>query len=606
MPPVGGDTRDTRSILQEYVDKHKVMIFTKTTCGFCRKIKELFKSINVEFFELPLDKEEKGQEMQDTLHEMTGQKTVPNVFIGGQHIGGCDNTLQLHSDGKLLQMIQGETYQPPAYDYDLIVIGGGSGGLAAAKEAGGMGLRVACLDFVQPSPQGTKWGLGGTCVNVGCIPKKLMHQAALIGHTLEDAKHYGWNVERENVQHDWQAMKNSIQDHIGSLNWGYKVALRSKKVTYINAFAQFIDPNHIKCIDGKGNEKQLSSKYFIVATGGRPRYPADIEGCKEYCISSDDLFSLPRCPGKTLVVGASYVALECAGFLAALGYEVKVMVRSILLRGFDQQMAEMIGKYMSEHNITFIRPCVPKKVEKIMDEVEGQPPVFKVTAVRQDTGEELSEEFNTVLMAVGRDPCTGQLGLEKVGVNINPKSGYIICGDDESTSCPSIFAVGDIVEGKPELTPVAIQAGKLLVRRLFAGSTLKCDYTNIPTTVFTPIEYGAIGLSEEDAIAKYTQDDLEIYHTGFTPLEWTVPHRETNACYAKIICVKSLNEKVVGLHVLGPNAGEITQGWTIGIKLGATKQDFDNSIGIHPTCAEVLTTLNITKNSGSDYLATGC
>lgn len=599
MPPIG-DTRDLKSLIKEYIDQNKVMIFSKTTCPYCQKVKQLFQSLDVPYKPLELDTIENGVEVQEALLEVYGQKTVPNVFIGGQHVGGCDSTLKLHAENRLLPMIRGELDEG-RYEYDLIVIGGGSGGLAAAKEASALGVKVACLDFVKPSPQGTTWGLGGTCVNVGCIPKKLMHQAALLGHDLSDARKFGWEFENE-VKHNWQTMTNAIQDHIASLNWGYKVQLRTAKVTYVNAFAEFAGPHKIKCTDAKGQAKEMTSKYFIIATGGRPKYPG-IPGIKEYCISSDDLFSLPYCPGKTLVIGASYVSLECAGFLKALGLDVTVMVRSILLRGFDQQMAELIGTYMQNEGIKFVRPCVPTKVEKIGD---GTPGLYRVTASMAEDGTEVVEEYNTVMMAVGRDPCTSELHLENVGVKVNPKSGYVICGDDESTTCPYVYAVGDVIDGKPELTPVAIQAGKLLAKRLFGGANLKCDYVNVPTTVFTPLEYGSVGLSEEDAIARYGPDDIQVYHSNFTPLEWTVPHREDNACYAKLICVTSQNEKVVGLHVLGPNAGEITQGWTIGIKLGATKADFDNAIGIHPTCAEVFTTLSVTKGSGENAVASGC
>jgi len=601
MPPIG-DTRDLAEQIRELIHKNKVMVFSKTTCPFCAKVKALLESLKVDFFHLELDEIDNGPAIQDKLTELFGQKTVPNVFISGQHVGGCDSTLKLHAENRLLPMIGGETYQP-SFDYDLIVIGGGSGGLAAAKEASKYKIKVACLDYVQPSPRGSKWGLGGTCVNVGCIPKKLMHQAALIGHALDDARNYGW-VFGPDVRHDWVTMKDAIQNHIRSLNFAYKVVLRTSDVKYINAYAKFEDPHHITCTDKDGKQTRLSSKYFILATGGRPKYDK-YPGCHEYAISSDDLFSLPTSPGKTLVVGASYVALECAGFLRSLGLDTTVMVRSILLRGFDQEMAELVGDYMKNHGVNFIRPCVPTKIERLREATEEEPALYRVTAKMQDSDKEVVGEYNTVMVAIGRDPCTADLQLDKVGVKLS-RGGYVICGDDESTTCASVYAVGDIIEGKPELTPVAIQAGKLLARRLFGGETLKCDYVNVPTTVFTPIEYGAIGLTEEDAIEKYGEDDLEVYQTNFTPLEWTVAHRESNAGYAKLLCVKSLQERVVGLHVVGPNAGEMTQGWTVGIKLKATKADFDNSIGIHPTCAEVFTTLNVTKRSGAPKEAGGC
>uniref|UniRef100_A0A8C0K8I0 Thioredoxin reductase 1, cytoplasmic n=1 Tax=Canis lupus dingo TaxID=286419 RepID=A0A8C0K8I0_CANLU len=448
---------------------------------------------------------------------------------------------------------------PEVYDYDLIIIGGGSGGLAAAKAS-----------------------LGGTCVNVGCIPKKLMHQAALLGQALQDSRNYGWSTE-ETVKHDWDKMTEAVQNHIGSLNWGYRVALREKKVTYENAYGQFVGPHRIKATNNKGKEKIYSAERFLIATGERPRY-LGIPGDREYCISSDDLFSLPYCPGKTLVVGASYVALECAGFLAGIGLDVTVMVRSILLRGFDQDMANKIGEHMEEHGVKFIRQFVPIKVEQIE---AGTPGRLRVVAQSTSSSETIEGEYNTVLLAIGRDACTRKIGLETVGVKINEKTGKIPVTDEEQTNVPYIYAIGDILEGKLELTPVAIQAGRLLAQRLYAGSNVKCDYENVPTTVFTPLEYGACGLSEERAVEKFGEENIEVYHSYFWPLEWTIPSRDNNKCYAKVICNIKDNERVVGFHVLGPNAGEVTQGFAAALKCGLTKMQLDSTIGIHPICAEV-------------------
>uniref|UniRef100_A0A5G2QDB8 Thioredoxin reductase 1, cytoplasmic n=1 Tax=Sus scrofa TaxID=9823 RepID=A0A5G2QDB8_PIG len=392
--------------------------------------------------------------------------------------------------------------------------------------------------------------LGGTCVNVGCIPKKLMHQAALLGQALRDSRNYGWNVE-ETIKHDWERMTEAVQNHIGSLNWGYRVALREKKVTYENAYGQFVGPHRIKVIatNNKGKEKIYSAEKFLIATGERPRY-LGIPGDKEYCISSDDLFSLPYCPGKTLVVGASYVALECAGFLAGIGLDVTVMVRSILLRGFDQDMANKIGEHMEEHGVKFIRQFVPIKVS--------------------------GAACKFVLLAIGRDACTR---------NIEKALLFLLKYYFKQTNVPYVYAIGDILEGKPELTPVAIQAGRLLAQRLYGGST--CDYENVPTTVFTPLEYGACGLSEEKAVEKFGEENIEIYHSYFWPLEWTIPSRDNNKCYAKIVCNIKDNERVVGFHILGPNAGEVTQGFAAALKCGLTKDQLDSTIGIHPVCAEV-------------------
>uniref|UniRef100_A0A7M4FJE2 thioredoxin-disulfide reductase (NADPH) n=1 Tax=Crocodylus porosus TaxID=8502 RepID=A0A7M4FJE2_CROPO len=466
------------------------------------------------------------------------------------------------------------------YDYDLIVIGGGSGGLACSKEAATLGKKVMVLDYVVPTPLGTSWGLGGTCVNVGCIPKKLMHQAALLGQALKDSRKFGWQYD-EQVKHNWETMVEAIQNYIGSLNWGYRVSLREKTVTYLNAYAEFIEPHKVKATNRKGQETYHTAERFVLATGERPRY-LGIPGDKEYCITSDDLFSLPYCPGKTLVVGASYVALECAGFLAGIGLDVSVMVRSILLRGFDQEMAERAGAHMETHGVKFIRKFVPIQIERLE---EGMPGRLKVVA-RSTEGSDIFEgEYNTVLIAIGRDACTRNIGLDKIGVRINEKNGKIPVSDEEQTNVPYVYAIGDILDGKLELTPVAIQAGRLLARRLYAGSSIKCDYVNVPTTVFTPLEYGCCGLPEERAVKEYGEHNLEVYHTLFWPLEWTVPNRDNNTCYAKIICNK-LN-RVIGFHVLGPNAGEITQGFAAAIKCGLTKELLNETIGIHPTSAEV-------------------
>ncbi|XP_036747046.2 thioredoxin reductase 1, cytoplasmic isoform X1 [Manis pentadactyla] len=508
-----------------------------------------------------------------------------------------------YEEGRLQKLLKmnGSEDLSESYDYDLIIIGGGSGGLAAAKEAAKYNKKVLVLDFVTPTPLGTRWGLGGTCVNVGCIPKKLMHQAALLGQALQDSRTYGWNIG-ETVKHDWEKMTEAVQNHIGSLNWGYRVALREKKVTYENAYGEFVGPHRIKTTNNKGKEKIYSAERFLIATGERPRY-LGIPGDREYCISSDDLFSLPYCPGKTLVVGASYVALECAGFLAGIGLDVTVMVRSILLRGFDQDMANKIGEHMEEHGVKFIKEFIPIKVEQIE---AGTPGRLRVVAQSTSSGETIEGEYNTVLLAIGRDACTRKIGLETVGVKINEKTGKIPVTDEEQTSVPYIYAIGDILEGKLELTPVAIQAGRLLAQRLYAGSTVKCDYENVPTTVFTPLEYGSCGLSEEKAVEKFGEENIEIYHSYFWPLEWAIPSRDNNKCYAKIICNIKDNERVVGFHVLGPNAGEVTQGFAAALKCGLTKQQLDSTIGIHPVCAEVFTTLSVTKRSGGDILQAGC
>jgi len=277
------------------------------------------------------------------------------------------------------------------------------------------------------------------------------------------------------------------------------------------------------------------------------------------------------------------------------------MVRSILLRGFDQQMADMVGEGLVAHDVKFIHTTIPTKIEKLES---GKLLVHFKNRTSNEVGK---EEFDTVLAAIGRIADTEKLNCSAAGVR-TAKNGKII-GDNgyaEQTSQKNIHAIGDCLSGYPELTPVAIQAGKVLADRIFGGSKMAMDYINVPTTVFTPVEYGACGLSEEDAEQKYS-DNIVVYHSNFTPLEYTLPHRnEKIQCYMKLVCVKSESERVVGFHYFGPNAGEVTQGFGLSMKLGATKADFETVVGIHPTCAEGFTTMEVTKDSGMAVEDDGC
>uniref|UniRef100_A0AAY4BK30 Thioredoxin-disulfide reductase n=1 Tax=Denticeps clupeoides TaxID=299321 RepID=A0AAY4BK30_9TELE len=376
------------------------------------------------------------------------------------------------------------------YDYDIVVIGGGSGGLACSKEAAQLGKKVAVLDYVEPSAKGTKWGLGGTCVNVGCIPKKLMHQAALLGSAVKDGQKYGWKI-----------------------------------------------PD---------------------------------------------------------------VALECAGFLTGVGLDTTVMVRSIGLRGFDQQMAGLVTDYMEAYGTKFAWKCVPKKVEKLPSGT------LQVTWTDMLSKRDECDTFDTVLWAVGRAPETQHLGLEKAGVQINQETGKIVVGPDEATSVPNIYAIGDISQGRPELTPTAIKAGKLLARRLARQASEFMNYDNVPTTVFTPLEYSCVGLSEQEAELRHGKDAIEVFHAFYKPLEFTVAERDASQCYIKVVCLRGGDQRILGMHFTGPNAGEVTQGFALGFQCGATYPHLLNTVGIHPTSAEELTKVHITKRSGLDATVTGC
>lgn len=261
----------------------------------------------------------------------------------------------------MVELLEDITMQSHTYDYDLFVIGGGSGGISAARHAAAFGKKVALADFVKPSPAGSKWGLGGTCVNVGCIPKKLMHYSGILNEMRHDQKAAGIPIA-EQAEHNWEALVGNVQKHIKGLNWGYKTELVKSKVKYLNYYASFVDEHTLKLNNDK-EEKTVTADKIVIATGGRPSYPG-ISGDKELGISSDDVFQLKNSPGKTLIIGASYIALECGGFLTSLGYDTTIMVRSILLRGFDQALANKIGDHMRELGTKFINEATPTKLEK--------------------------------------------------------------------------------------------------------------------------------------------------------------------------------------------------------------------------------------------------
>eukprot|EP01124_Arcella_intermedia_P020358 TRINITY_DN2782_c0_g1_i2.p1 TRINITY_DN2782_c0_g1~~TRINITY_DN2782_c0_g1_i2.p1 ORF type:complete len:901 (-),score=193.98 TRINITY_DN2782_c0_g1_i2:2153-4855(-) len=510
--------------------------------------------------------------------------------------------------------------------FDYVVIGGGSGGMASAKEAAKHGAKVAMFDYVKPSQRGTRWGLGGTCVNVGCVPKKLMHYGALLGEGIHDAKVFGWDVN--SGKHDWVKLVETVQSHVKKLNFFYEKGLQTANtlslrngetqvisngsITYFNALATFSDAKTVSWKDDFGNTGSVTGDNILIAVGGRPFVPDNIPGVKEYSITSDDLFSLTRSPGKTLCVGAGYISLECGGFLGNLGLDVTICVRSIPLRtgGFDRQCVDKIVSLMQVQGIKFFMATDVAKIEKQGD---GK---LKVHFFNVSTKETFTEIYDTVLYATGRGADTQKLNVQSAGVQTTSR-GTIVADDSDRTNVPHIYALGDVAEGRPELTPVAVQAGEYLARRLFAKSTVLMNYQLVPTTVFTPFEYGIVGLSEENAISKYGKDAIESYLSEFSSLEIGAAHRKrldkgseeddfpTNAL-SKLVCLKKDGkEVVVGFHYVGPNAGEVTQGFALALKLGATKKDFDEVVGIHPTDAESFMALGITKSSGEQWESAG-
>lgn len=484
-----------------------------------------------------------------------------------------------------------------SYQYDLFVIGGGSGGLAASKQAAKLNKRIGLADFVKPTLKGTQWGLGGTCVNVGCIPKKMFHHAGLLYENLPTYKLIGYNKPLTQ-SNDWNILTENIQNHIKSLNYGYRLQLNEKNIVYYNKYAKFINNHSIELTDNENKKEIITAENIIIATGGRPKY-LDVPGAKEHCITSNDLFSLSKPPGKTLIVGASYISLECGGFLNSLGYDTSIMARSILLRGFDQKMANKIGNVLTKRGVNFINSSIPTSFTNTSN---GQ---IEVEAINLSTKNKFKSQYDTVLLAIGRQPNSNNINLESIGVQIDEKTNKIIVNDSDMTNITNIYAIGDCAHGRPELTPPAVMAGKLLVDRLYTQSKKLMNYDNIPTTVFTPIEYGSCGLSEENAINRYGKA-IKVYHAEFTPIEWKFDsEKEAETCYIKVIVNTNDNNRVIGFHILCPNAGEITQGVSIAMNCGLIKSTLDSSIGIHPTIAEEMIGLDVTNDQG-DGKKTGC
>lgn len=458
------------------------------------------------------------------------------------------------------------------YDYDLFVIGGGSGGLSAAKRAAQNGAKVGLADFVNPTPTGTKWGLGGTCVNVGCIPKKMMHYASLLGEAKHDQKSAGWEIDTL-ARHNWTSMVANVNTHIKRLNWGYKKKLIENGVKYFNAYAQFIDKHKLVLTNKKGKKTEVTVDKVIVATGGRPTY-LNMPNIRELAITSDDIFWRKQAPGKTLIIGAGYIAVECAGFIRGMGYEVDILVRSTVLKKFDRDMIRRVVRDMDDKGIKMMRGSLGSvmeqekggilatfQIEKNADLIDGG-----ILNEQISETEELKIQYDTILLAIGRTPETSKIGLDGIGL-IKESNGKVKVNDIYQTNIDNVYIIGDIRAGSPELTPVAIKEGIYLADILFGNKPKKpINYNAIPTTIFSPLEYSSLGLSEENAVLQYGEENIEVYHKSFKPLEWNFfESRVNDLCYSKVIVDKSDDETVLGIHYAGPNAGEVMQGFALAL-----------------------------------------
>ncbi|EMC97378.1 hypothetical protein BAUCODRAFT_449844 [Baudoinia panamericana UAMH 10762] len=463
---------------------------------------------------------------------------------------------------------------PTPKECDYLVIGGGSGGLASARRASGMyGAKVIAIEANR---------LGGTCVNVGCVPKKITWAAADISQTIKhSAKAYGFHVE-ETAPFDWRSFKEKRDAYIRRLNGIYEKNLHNDKVEYLHGFASFADPHTVKVTLDDKSEVDIKAKQILVAVGGHPNFPS-VEGA-ELGITSDGFFEIDKQPKKVAVVGAGYIAVEMAGMFHALGTETHLFIRhDTFLRTFDPMIQEKVTAEYERQGIILHKQSSQSKLEDIGNG-------WKRLHYKDQSGEG-TLEVDCCLWAIGRSPEIEKLNLDVTKVALNEK-GHIKADEYQNTNIDHIFALGDVCDRGFELTPVAIAAGRRLADRLFGGQPdAHLDYSNIPSVVFAHPEVGSIGMTEPEARKAFGDENIKIYNSSFTAMYYAMmePEEKGPTSY-KLICANK-EEKVVGMHIMGIGSSEILQGFGVAIKMGATKADFDRCVAIHPTSAEELVTM---------------
>ncbi len=445
--------------------------------------------------------------------------------------------------------------------YDFVVLGGGSGGLAAAQRAAEYGARVA---VVEPGR------LGGTCVNVGCVPKKVMWNAAQLAHALDDAAGYGFSVTRHG--HDWAALKLRRDAYVKRLNGIYRRNLERKSIDWVRGGGRFTAANRVTTDRGH----VLGADHVLIATGGYPIVP-DLPGA-ERGITSDGFFELEALPRRTAVIGSGYIAVELAGVLRALGGEVVQLVRyDGLLRAFESALGRHLVEHMRAAGIDVVTGAVPESVQS----GDGG------LTVRTADGREF-EGFDCLLWAIGRSPNTAALDLPGAGVATGPR-GHVVVDAHQNTSVSGICAVGDVT-GKAQLTPVAIAAGRRLADRLFGGQPdRRLSYDNIPSVIFSHPPVGTVGLSEAQARERFGDDSVRVYRSEFVPMYNALTEHKPRTVM-KLVTVGK-DERVAGCHLIGTGADEMLQGFAVAVTMGATKTDIDNTVAIHPTSAEEFVTM---------------
>jgi glutathione reductase (NADPH) len=442
------------------------------------------------------------------------------------------------------------------YDYDLFTIGGGSGGVRASRMAAQFGAKVALAE---------ERYLGGTCVNVGCIPKKLLVYASEFSDAFDDSAGFGWTVGERSF--NWQTLIANKDREIARLNGVYEKALTDNGARILRARATIADAHTVVV----GSER-YTARYILVATGGWPSAPSIPGG--ELAISSNEAFFLPQFPARVTIVGGGYIGLEFAGIFHGLGAKVSLVHRGeLFLRGFDEDVRRAVAAEMGKREIDLRFNRQVAGIEKLRHGI----------LATLDDGSAL--EADLIMFATGRTPNTRDLGLERAGVNLG-HDGAVVVDSYSCSSVPNIYAVGDCTY-RMQLTPVAIAEGQAVAETLFHGNPQTPDYENVPTAVFSQPPIGTVGLTEAEARERYRA--VDVYKSTFRPLKHTVSGREEHS-FMKLV-VDRETDRVLGCHVVGTDAGEIVQGLAIALKCGATKAQFDATVGIHPTAAEEFVTM---------------
>jgi len=445
------------------------------------------------------------------------------------------------------------------FDVDLFVVGGGSGGVRAARIAAGHGARVMVAE---------EYRMGGTCVIRGCVPKKLLVYGSHIRHDIEDAAGFGWSIP--SATFDWPTLIANKDKEIARLEAAYTSNVEKAGARIVKTRAVFEDPHTLRLATGE----TVRAKYVLIATGGWPNHGRVIPGI-EHVISSNEVFHLAELPKRIVIQGGGYIALEFACIFAGFGSDVTLIYRGDnILRGFDDDVRAHVRAEMEKDGITILTGCTVDKVDKHGSEFTSH--LSNGSSVASDQ----------VLFAIGRHPSVANLGLEKAGVVINPKNGGIAVDGFSQTNVPHIYAVGDVTH-RINLTPVAIREGHAFADTVFGNRPTRVDHADIPTAVFSQPEVGTIGLTEAQARAQFT--NVDIYKATFRPMKATLSGRDTRILMKLV--VDATSDRVLGCHIVGDGAAEMVQVLGIAIKMNATKADFDATMALHPTAAEELVTM---------------